>query len=222
MIDNTGQIESLIKELSTISPNHVDIYLIGGGAMMFLGSKQYTKDLDFVVCSEGEYNDLSDALKRLGFVSDRPTDGMKKVNLSDTQKRDGYRIDLFCRKICGQLQLTDSMRERAQMIIDCDSVTLFSCAAEDIFLLKSVTEREGDVDDCNSLIFLASQFDWDSLVEEIIRQMGFGESVWITYVMERLERMKIDVRYPDVFNTLSLLEKEYLERWADEFEKNLP
>ena len=91
MIDDTKRIGNLMQEISEVIPHHIDIYLIGGGAMMYLGSKQYTKDLDLVVSSEEEYRTLSDALTKLGFVSNRPTAGMRKANLSDTQERGEYR-----------------------------------------------------------------------------------------------------------------------------------
>ena len=119
--------------------------------MMFLGSKEYTKDLDLVVTCQNDYNSVIEALSELNYSSDKPTCGMDRVDLSDTQIKDRYRIDLFNTKICGQLQLSDSMKQRAQKRFESEKITLYSCAAEDIFLLKSVTEREGDTADCNRL-----------------------------------------------------------------------
>lgn len=95
MIDDALSIEELMKEVSETICSHVDLYLIGGGAMMYLGSKSYTKDLDVVVYSEDEYDAILSALDDLGFERDRPTEGMNRANLSEILKRGEYRIDLF-------------------------------------------------------------------------------------------------------------------------------
>ena len=187
---------------------------------MFLGSKGYTKDLDLVVSTEDEYLSVLKALSGLGFIGVRPTTGMDKVDVSDTQTRGEYRIDLFKGKVCGELQLSESMKSRSFKRFESDTVSLHSCSAEDLFLLKSVTEREGDLNDGNSLIINSPGFDWDVFLEEVEVQMGFGEPVWITYTMERLSRMHIDDRRPDVFSRVSVLEKKYLEDWADRFERD--
>jgi hypothetical protein len=188
--------------------------MIGGGAMMYLGSKRYTKDLDLVVRSEGEYDAIHEALVELGFDVSKPTDGMTRADLSDTLKKGEYRIDLFSRRVCGKLQLSDTMMARAVERIETENVCLYSCSAEDVFLLKSVTEREGDADDCDRLLLNSPRFDWDALIEEIRIQMGFGDAVWITYVAERLLRINVDFRFPEVFDSVSMMENEYMEDWA--------
>lgn len=220
MIDDALSIEELMKEVSETIRSHVDLYLIGGGAMMYLGSKSYTKDLDVVVYSEEEYDAILSALDDLGFERDRPTEGMNRANLSEILKRGEYRIDLFAKSICGKLQLSDTMMARASTRFESDDVCLHSCSAEDVFLLKSITEREGDVDDCNRLLLFSPRFDWDAFIEELEVQMKFGDAVWVTYVVERLMVLGIDSRFPDVFNSVSMIEEEYLKNWA--IRKNNP
>ena len=218
MIDDIWYLYTLIDEMSSVTEGHADLYLIGGGAMMFLGSKEYTKDIDLVVSSKEEFQIVIDALSSLGFRSDRPSDGMGKVNISDTQVRGRYRVDLFNRVVCGQLQLSESMKKRSHEQYRTSNYSLHSCSAEDIFLLKSVTEREGDISDCNNLIRVSPEFDWNSFIEELKVQISFGNPVWITYVMDRMIRMDFKNRRPDVFKRVFELEEEYLQNWADGFE----
>jgi hypothetical protein len=182
--------------------------------MMYLGSKSFTKDLDVVVYSEEEYDAILCALDDLGFERDKPTEGMKRANLSEILKRGEYRIDLFAKSICGKLQLSDTMIARASTHFESDNVCLYSCSAEDVFLLKSITEREGDVDDCNRLLLYSPRFDWDAFIKELEVQMRFGDAVWITYVVERLMMLGIDSRFPGAFRSISKIEGEYLENWA--------
>ena len=219
MIDDHDSIIRLLDEVSSVLDVHVDLYMIGGGAMMFLGSKGYTKDLDVVVSNETEYHKMIDALSRIGFVSDRPTKGMDNTNLSDTQVRGVYRVDLFDRTVCGELRLSETMKERSVIRYESQTITLHSCSPEDIFLLKSVTEREGDISDCNNLIRLSEKFDWGSFLEELRIQMSFGEPIWITYVVERLLKMNFESRNPDVLKNVTQMEEDYLSRWADDFER---
>ena len=85
--------------------------------------------------------------------------------------------------------------------------------------MNSVTEREGDISDCNNLIRLSEKFDWGSFLEELRIQMSFGEPIWITYVVERLLKMNFESRNPDVLKNVTQMEEDYLSRWADDFER---
>ena len=220
MIEDIKQILELMGEMSSVIDRHVCIYLIGGGAMMFLGAKKYTKDLDFVVSNGDDYGAVLRALSVMGFRSDKPSLGMDRANLSDTQVLGEYRIDLFNKVVCGQLQLSDTVMERSSKRYDSDNISLYTCSGEDIFLFKSVTEREGDISDCENLIRAVQKFEWSSFIEELRIQMTFGKPVWITFVTERMVRMGYDELLPDIFGEISQMEKEFMTKWADDFERN--
>ena len=49
MISDSGRMAGLMDELAGCMDSEVDLYMIGGGAMMFLGSKAATKDIDLMV-----------------------------------------------------------------------------------------------------------------------------------------------------------------------------
>ena len=100
-----------------------------------------------------------------------------------------------------------------------EKITLYSCAAEDIFLLKSVTEREGDTADCNRLIQSTVNFDWNCLIDEINIQLESNKGIWITYIVEKLMDMNFDKRFPNVFDKISTFEEKYLNEWSEDFEK---
>ena len=96
MITNTDSIASLMDELSSKVGSDQDLYLIGGGAMMFMGSKAATKDVDLVVRGEPAYTAVRTALMDMGFKSIRPGAEYSRMNLSDMLEReDRFRIDLF-------------------------------------------------------------------------------------------------------------------------------
>ena len=53
-MDSLSQMERLLEEVAENIDGDVDLYMIGGGAMMYLGGKLQTKDLDLVVTSTDE------------------------------------------------------------------------------------------------------------------------------------------------------------------------
>jgi len=60
------------------------------------------------------------------------------------------------------------------------------CSSEDVFLLKTFTDREGDIDDCIALAKMG--MDWEAILDEIKRQIKIsGKEIWITWIGERLD-----------------------------------
>lgn len=80
MIQASVDIERFVKELSENVDAPVDLYL-GGGSMMYAGLKYFTKDIDLVVRTEGEYKSTVDAMRRMGFQSIRPGAEYSRMNL---------------------------------------------------------------------------------------------------------------------------------------------
>ena len=60
MINSTEQIEALMDSLPATSGPKMELFLIGGGSMMYMGTKRFTKDIfipiyDDVLELEGQY-----------------------------------------------------------------------------------------------------------------------------------------------------------------------
>ena len=49
MITSTDKIDSLIEEIADTALGDMNLFIIGGGAMMYHGIKESTKDIDIVV-----------------------------------------------------------------------------------------------------------------------------------------------------------------------------
>ena len=75
MISDSGRMTGLMDELAGCMDSEVGLYMIGGGAMMFLGSKAATKDIDLVVLGSDAYDAVHNSLMDLGFESIRPGAG---------------------------------------------------------------------------------------------------------------------------------------------------
>jgi hypothetical protein len=142
-----------MEKLDGLLRDRVNIYIIGGGAMSFQNLKDATKDIDVIVGSGIEMEQLGDALARMDYFVPAIRVPYKKMQASlIMENQDGFRWDIF-------VNLTLFSMDRL-------SVHMFSL--EDIFVFKSVTSRERDREDMY-LLFLQG-LDFDVIRNEIIRQ----------------------------------------------------
>lgn len=217
VIQASVDIDRFVKELSENVDMPVNLYLMGGGSMMYAGLKFFTKDIDLVVRTEGEYRCVVEAMERMGFRSIRPGAGYSRMDLSDMLEReDGYRIDLFHDRVCGKLRLSEGMASRATERTRHGGVILRSCSMEDILIFKSITERDGDLEDSKAII-VGARIDWKVFLGEVEAQVSEGEDVWITWIADRLWLLKEQAGLSvPVLDRIIRMADDFLERWESE------
>jgi len=147
MINDFKDIEEFFKELDKSMKNTIEIFTIGGAALLRRGMKAATKDIDIIVSTKKEFIELQTALKNIGFQGQILGKEYTHMNLSQIFQRGDFRIDLFEKEVCGKFSLTEEMKIRAEKVINLDHVKVYLCSNEDIFLFKTMTEREGDITD---------------------------------------------------------------------------
>jgi len=170
---------AVLRELGEKLSTTVHAYLFGGANLLLRGLKKATKDLDVVVEDEGDFSKLRGALLASGF---RPL-GEKELSPSDRKLNPSgiyvakglLRFDLFTKVICNALFLTDEMKSRAETMAF-GKLVLHLLSLEDVFLLKSITEREGDLEDMATIIRRGGALRWDEILktylteEEVIKK----------------------------------------------------
>ncbi|MDR1954329.1 MAG: hypothetical protein LBP82_00015 [Candidatus Methanoplasma sp.] len=218
MITEYSQIQELFVELDAHMSERTTIYMIGGGALMRWKMKPQTKDIDIVVDSEAEFDRTEDAFRAAGFKTTLPTKGYERLAISQILMRDDFRVDLFCTKVCGRLSLSEGMKERSAIdSIGAKNIYLFTCSPEDIFLFKTMTEREGDYDDCvniiNSTISNKKVFKWPVILNEAREQSKIGQEVWITWITDRLEEFTDRGLNIPILAEMIPLADEYIAEW---------
>ncbi|PIU22572.1 MAG: hypothetical protein COT14_00485 [Candidatus Diapherotrites archaeon CG08_land_8_20_14_0_20_30_16] len=187
MISNFESIKSLFVELDKNVESKINVYMLGGGALLFYGSKPETKDID-LVCDANDYFKLYFALKRIGFIAKNPSRGYLRLNIAEILVRDDFRIDLFNNKVCGNLSLSDTIKTRSKLAIDLKNLKLYCFSPEDIFVFKSITERDGDILDSEKIIQIG--IDWSIIYSEILSQIKeHDKEAWVTYFVGRLEAL---------------------------------
>lgn len=216
-IEQKEQIEGLISEISEMVSSPTEIYMIGGGAMMYLGRKFFTKDMDLVVRTRREYDDVFRALVSIGFRSIRPGDGYGRMNLSSILEDDkGRRVDLFESRVCSKLRFSDNMATRSVRRFSAGHVNLSTCAPEDILIFKTITERPGDAVDCESIL-KGTRVRWDLVLEEIRDQIDEGKEVWITWIADGMYALAQRSGYEiPILGELIRMADSFLERWERE------
>lgn len=219
MISEFKQITDVLEEVDKQLANQVNIYLIGGGMMLYHKLKIITKDVDIVVETNREFKAFEDALIKIGFLGRIPTKEYSKVDLSQILERGDYRIDLFKKTVCKGFSLTESMKRRATEVLKQRHLTLYLCSPEDIFMFKTFTERDTDIDDCMAIT--QKKLNWNAILEEITAQIkNSGNPVWITWIGERLDILEEKGLFIPIMSQVNKLREAYFNIWEKDHSKD--
>ena len=110
------------------------------------------------------------------------------------------------------------IKKRANNIINLKHLKIFLCSNEDIFIFKSLTEREGDIEDNISLI--KQGINWDIILEELISQIKIsGQAIWITWVGERLDLLEEKGINIPIMKEINRLRDEYFNKIERDYQK---
>ena len=130
------------------------------------------------------------------------------LNISEILVRGDFRIDIFNTKVCGNLYLSESIGSRAKEVFAFSKLKFYLFSPEDIFVFKSITEREGDVVDSVNLARRIE--DWDVVFNEISSQIKEQEQdVWITYFVVRLEALEEKGIFVPIYKKSRKIAEEY-------------
>lgn len=185
---NESELVSELERIGNKLKKKVKIFLIGGCSMVLRGYKLATKDIDVVFTDPSDIKEFKDVLKELGFkeVIELPIEyealGASAV-LRDVK---GFQFDLFHRLVCRGLEITNRMEKRAEFYRSFGNLDVYMMASEDIFLFKSITEREADIMDMRTLA--ERGLDWEVIKEECISQEK--RRIWEYFLVYRLEELK--------------------------------
>lgn len=196
MIDRESQdlfFEAITKNLK----RDIVAYAFGGTSMMYLGYKEETKDIDILLEDEESRKLLEDCLQINGFVK-RVLPIYTQEQWRDPGKPSLFvggdvRVDVFCKKIFRTI-LSPGMQERAKARHDYGANTarlsVIALSAEDVVLLKAVTDRPKDKDDIVMIIKKSRQFDWNQVLSEILWQEENADKDIRYYIEEKFRELK--------------------------------
>jgi hypothetical protein len=182
-------------QLRLVSEKLVDktiMYVAGGTVMAVRGLKEGTKDIDVVVESAEDLGRLTKALVGSGYS--KPNQSLeiayqRMEARAILENKDGFRWDVFERVVAGKFHLSPGMKSRARDYeISNQKQAVKFLSMEDVFLMKSVTEREGDLEDMAKIA--QGGIDWDTIVRECAWQSNQTGRIWESSVCESLRELR--------------------------------
>jgi hypothetical protein len=197
---NRDYIFSELDKLSQRTADGTVVFVIGGLALINYGLKNATKDIDVVVMSSKDLNNLVESLvsenyhSPENYVLTRPYEEMEISRIMENSA--GFRWDIFVRTICGRLVFSENMASRATTFYSKNKLELKMASREDIFLFKGITEREADLDDMR--LIAESSLNWQVVRDECIYQSDHSGRLWEDALVQRLIdlRAKYGIRSP--------------------------
>jgi len=170
------QQQKLLLNISRRLTRKITIYAIGGTAMMFLGFKDSTLDIDLVFENEKDREVFKEAITSLGYLSmDAIAVYGKKRNTPEMFKLSDERFDLFINEVIDFI-FSDNMRRRAEQIHQFEDKLILKIAdPHDIILMKCATDRIKDKDDARRIIN-STKINWNLIIDEAKNQMELGKN----------------------------------------------
>ena len=209
-------IENELQKLDAALRRKIRIFVSGGAAIAFYGLKEATKDIDVVVEERSEFRTLVSALRSLGCIRPKSSVGATPAQMGANailENADGFRWDIFERVIARKLSLSQGMIDRSRILYDKGRLNVRSLSKEDIFLLKSVTDRDLDLEDMR--IVAESGINWNQVKMECQAQASRTGRIWEDALCEKLielrERMKIAA--PIEKSICRIADQRILENW---------
>ena len=195
---NKNYLQQEFGKLASKINQPITLFLVGGGAMAFYGLKDATKDIDIILDDQEKLKTLTTALKSLDYKNPDSVVIMRAYNKMRAneilENADGFRWDIFVKKVCNALTFSDAMNTRAHEVWTKGKLKIQIASKEDIFLFKGITEREADLDDMRMLA--ESGLDWNIIDQECQNQSASTGRLWENALYQKL----VDLR-----------EKHYIE-----------
>ncbi|HOL44786.1 MAG: hypothetical protein QHG98_09415 [Methanothrix sp.] len=171
--------------------------VIGGAALLEYGMKDSTKGIDIVCRTERDRDELLRAARELGFELASPEERHARLGLNRIAMRGGHVLDVFAGSISSGFGLSDGMWRRSTLRKVFGKADVRYASPEDIFIMKLIAGREGDIEDCAFLV--SAGLDFDTVYEEIESQYSRSseekeddQKIWITYIEESIGRLEED------------------------------
>lgn len=182
--------------------------------MMFLGYKNTTKDIDLVFKNAKNRSQFIDAIQKLGYSKRSLKFMYDNKKAQDRQKpliysRGEERFDLFVNDVFG-FKIDFNLKEITQRhdFIAKKELIIYVLSKEDIILLKSVTNRERDLEDMETMIKIEQSINWNYIIDKASLQRK--ENPWILLDLEeKMQKLK----------KITFIKKEYFDKIYKEEQK---
>ena len=202
---NTKDQEQLLRLIADYTDTDMECAAIGGTAMMFLGYKTTTKDIDLVFRTDEDRNTFIAAIEKLGYSKISLKFIYNEKQSKDKNKpllysRGEERFDLFVKNVFGfEIEFNNFVQRHD--FIGKKEIIVSVLPKELLILLKSVTDREKDYEDIETIVKTEKNIDWNLIIDMAIKQRK--NNSWVLIDLE--EKMK-------KLKKITFIKKEYFDR----------
>lgn len=187
--------EKLFSDAGKILKKKIECYAIGGTAMMYLGLKENTKDIDLVFLNKEDRKIFKEALLKIGYteMESRIIYGARE-NTPQMVYLTDWRLDLFLPEVIDFVFSEDAQKRIVETHVY-DNLTIKIADPHDILLMKCATERQKDIIDIES-IMKATRINWNIILEEVKNQIKLGKlraGLDLGVFLENLEAKGVEI-----------------------------
>lgn len=207
------QLEKILQNVAKHLSRETNIFLFGGAVMVYSGLKPATKDIDILFDNENDYKNFLKAARTAGFIAISAPLEYKHFDMSTMLRNPetNWRLDLFVNRVCKKFCFNLDARKRSKLFRSIKNLKVFFVSFEDIFLMKSLTRRERDLEDMNTILGFGLNF------KEIGREIeNQKEHKWD--ILERI--FEFEQKYHIKLSLPAKLRKDY-QAYAEEQMKRL-
>lgn len=183
--------ENIFKLIGNSLKEKTECYAVGGTAMMFLGLKEVTKDIDLLFKKKEDYEKIKKVLLKLG-AKETETLIINKEKVSAILSLGNVRFDLFLEHLI-HFELTDSIIARVKEVHEFNNLIIKIISPDDIILFKSMADRQSDRIDVNEIIRRIN-VDWKAILEEAELQTKNSEFFFSAFLYSFLASVKEDFK----------------------------
>jgi hypothetical protein len=204
MIDTKDQ-EYLFKLIADYLKSDIECIAIGGTAMMFYGYKTTTKDIDLVFKNNIDRKTFIGAIEELGYKQSSLKFIYNKKILNNKNKpliytRGDERFDLFVKDVFG-FEIDFKKFSQRHDFIGKKELIILTALKEDILILKSVTNRDKDYEDIETIAKIEKDLNWNYILNEAIKKSV--NHPWILIDLEeKMQKLK----------NVIFIKKEYFDK----------
>jgi hypothetical protein len=176
----------------------INVYAVGGTAMVFHGLKDSTLDIDLVFENKEDRQEFIETIKSLGYYYlDAQVVYKRNENRPEMLTLGDERFDLFVKDVV-YFTFSEAMQARAKQTHQFgDNFILKVADPLDIIIMKCATDRLKDLDDARSIL-KNTNVNWDEIIKEAKNQMKLGKTRAIFelgYFFEKLDN-KFQIQIP--------------------------
>lgn len=217
-----GDQNQLLIQIGNKLPKEITVYAIGGTAMMFLGLKDATMDIDLVFTNKKEIKMFKEAAISLGY---REMDSARvygvQNNCPEMISLGTSHFDLFTLKVIDFI-FSKNMQERATQTHQFGkNLKLKIADKHDIIIMKCATRRMKDEEDIVNIVKYNPPIEWDTIIKEIKVQVSLGKETAFLEMGNVIEKLiythKLDVPKSTLGTFFSLLEEQIKRKSQNNF-----